>query len=103
MRLSPQELVNCNYENFGCSGGYLVNSIDYLQVEGAVAEQCVPYIDGTNICTYRCSDTGFTSYDKYYCKEHSLNIAVTHDEIKRELMTNGPMLMGFMIMEDFMS
>jgi C1A family cysteine protease len=29
-RLSPQEMVNCDFENFGCMGGYLINTIDYL-------------------------------------------------------------------------
>ena len=29
-RFSPQEMVNCNYENYGCAGGYLMTSIDYL-------------------------------------------------------------------------
>ena len=103
VRLSPQEMVNCNYENYGCEGGYLVTSVDYLMVEGAVPEQCVPYIDDMNMCSYRCSDSGFTEYEKYYCKPGTLAIAVTYDEIKRELIKNGPMLMGLMIMEDFMN
>ena len=29
-RFSPQEMINCNYENFGCTGGYLMTTIDYL-------------------------------------------------------------------------
>uniref|UniRef100_A0A7S3I6F2 Peptidase C1A papain C-terminal domain-containing protein n=1 Tax=Favella ehrenbergii TaxID=182087 RepID=A0A7S3I6F2_9SPIT len=103
VRLSPQEMVNCNYENYGCSGGYLVTSVDYLMVEGGVPEECVPYVDGGNVCSYRCSDSGFTAYDKYYCKPGTLAIAVTYDEIKRELMNNGPMLMGLQIMEDFLN
>ena len=37
VRLSPQEMVDCNYENYGCMGGYLITSIDYLMVEGAVS------------------------------------------------------------------
>ena len=31
----------------------------------------------------------------------SLELAVNYDEIKRELINNGPMLMGLQIMEDF--
>ena len=103
VRLSPQEMVNCNYENYGCLGGYLITSVDYLMVEGAVSNTCVPYEESSGFCTYRCSDGGKTSYDKYYCKPGTLAIAVTHDEIKRELVNNGPMLMGLQIMEDFMS
>lgn len=40
VRLSPQEMVNCNYENYGCLGGYLMTSVDYLMVEGAVPQSC---------------------------------------------------------------
>ena len=42
-RLSPQEMVNCNYENYGCVGGYLMTTIDYLMTEGAVPKDCIPY------------------------------------------------------------
>ena len=30
LRLSPQEMVDCNFENFACAGGYLMTTIDYL-------------------------------------------------------------------------
>ena len=102
-RLSPQEMVDCNMEQFGCMGGYLLNAIDYLMVEGAVTQQCIPYRENQSICTYRCADGGKTPYDKYYCKPRSIAIAVSHEEIKRELITNGPMLMGLQIYEDFMN
>ena len=102
-RLSPQEMVNCNYENYGCAGGYLINSVDYLLVEGAVTQSCMPYKEEQSFCSYRCSDGGKTAYDKYYCKQGSIAIAVNYEEIKKELVMNGPMLMGLQIMEDFMS
>jgi len=28
--LAPQDLVACDFENFGCNGGFLVNTIDFL-------------------------------------------------------------------------
>ena len=96
-------MVNCNYENYGCSGGYLINSVDYLMVEGAVSADCMPYQESQQFCSYRCSDGGKTAYDKYYCKKGSIAIAVNYEEIKRELFMNGPKLMGLQIMEDFMS
>lgn len=80
-----------------------MNSVDYLMVEGAVAADCVPYKESQSYCSYRCSDGGKTSYDKYYCKKGSVSINVNYDEIKYDLVTNGPMLMGLQIMEDFMS
>ena len=55
-RFSPQEMINCNYENFGCTGGYLMTTIDYLQIEGLVSNTCVPYAEKVNQCSYRCED-----------------------------------------------
>lgn len=66
-------------------------------------ESCVPYEEASQICSYRCKDGGKTPYDKYYCKPGSLAFAVSYDEIKRELIKNGPMLMGLQIYEDFMN
>lgn len=103
VRLSPQEMVNCNYENYGCMGGYLITSIDYLMVEGSVPNTCVPYIDNQALCSYQCSDGTRNDYKKYFCEPGSLELAITYDEIKRELVKNGPMLMGLSIYEDFMN
>mmetsp|Transcript_35517 Transcript_35517/g.47975 ORF Transcript_35517/g.47975 Transcript_35517/m.47975 type:complete len:95 (+) Transcript_35517:293-577(+) len=44
VRLSAQELVSCNYENFACDGGYLIPSVDHLLTEGLVSRDCIPYI-----------------------------------------------------------
>ena len=79
-----------------------MTTIDYLMTEGAVPKDCIPYAEARDICTYRCYD-GITKYDKYYCKPGSMYIATTHDQIKRELVENGPMMMGLQIYEDFMN
>ena len=54
-------------------------------------------------CRYRCAEGSKATFDKYFCKPGTLSIAVTEKEIKRELMDHGPMLMGLMIMEDFIN
>ena len=97
-------MVNCNYENFGCMGGYLMTSLDYLQIEGAVSNTCVPYEFERGSCSYRCADPkSHETYDKYYCSMGSLRILTTYEDIKREISTNGPMMFGLEIYEDFMS
>ena len=50
MTLSPQDLVACDFENFGCSGGLLVNTVDFLQTEGVASEECMPYQDIDTTC-----------------------------------------------------
>jgi len=59
-------MVMCDFENYGCSGGYLVPTIDFLQKEGVVEEQCVPYAGKDKFCTFRCTDPT-KEYKKYFC------------------------------------
>lgn len=41
--LSPQDMVNCDFENFGCNGGYMVPAIDFLITEGVTHLGCMDY------------------------------------------------------------
>ncbi len=53
-------------------------------------------------CTYQCDDSS-VEYKKYSCKIGSMRILTDFDEIKAELVINGPMMVGFTIYEDFLS
>ena len=101
VRLSPQDMVNCDFSNGGCNGGYLTPSVSYLMAEGLVSEECLPYTEESGICTYQCADSSI-EYRKYACKAGSTAIPTSADDIKYELMTNGPMMVGFTIYSDFM-
>jgi len=41
--LSPQDLVSCDKSDYGCQGGYLDHSWQYLVSTGIVSEECFPY------------------------------------------------------------
>lgn len=45
--LSPQDMIDCDYENFGCQGGYIVQSIDFLTTDGVSSIACSPYTQET--------------------------------------------------------
>ena len=100
--LSPQDLVSCSFENFGCNGGQLAETVDYIINEGIVSETCKPYMNQDSYCEYKCSDSS-KPYTKYFCQEGSLTILADREEIKLELMTNGPMMVGLSVYEDFMN
>ena len=102
-RLAPQELVDCNYENYGCEGGYLMTSMDYLMSEGTVPRDCMPYTGVTGTCTYRCADGDQSRYNKYYCKPGTLNITSSYEKLKRDIYENGPIMVGLTMYEDFMN
>ena len=73
-------MVSCDFENFGCSGGYLIASVDYLEAEGVATEECMPYLDKDRYCFFEC-DNPSVKYEKYYCKTGSLELGITHREI----------------------
>lgn len=95
-------MVDCNYENFSCLGGYLMTTIDYLQIDGLVTQECQGYQGMAKSCSYGC-DTADVKYAKYYCELGSLAVFTKNDDIKKELRENGPMMMGLRIYEDFMN
>jgi len=42
--LSPEDLVACNTKiNQGCNGGYLPVAWEYMEINGLVADSCMPY------------------------------------------------------------
>mmetsp|Transcript_31401 Transcript_31401/g.30750 ORF Transcript_31401/g.30750 Transcript_31401/m.30750 type:complete len:278 (+) Transcript_31401:146-979(+) len=98
--LSPMDMVMCSFENFGCGGGYLVPTVDFLMKEGLVTEECQPYHPADMYCTFTCASSK-TKYEKYFCRQGTVVLATSPEQIKYELMTNGPMMVGLSVYEDF--
>ncbi len=38
VRLSPEDMVTCDYDNGGCEGGLLSITVNFLMTEGLVTE-----------------------------------------------------------------
>ena len=100
--LSPQDMVNCDLENFGCSGGYFIPAIDFLQTDGATTNKCVPYLNKVDTCLFRCQDPN-NSYEKYYCKRNSFKMHTSVEDIQREIYENGSVMVGLEVYEDMYS
>lgn len=56
-----------------------------------------------NFCTFTCTNTSNTNatYNKHFCKNKSIRVLTTYNEFMTELMTNGPVMVGLSIYEDF--
>ena len=79
-----------------------MTTVDYLQIEGVVADTCKPYKDSVGKCTFKCDDPS-KAFQKYYCSIGSLRVLSHKDEIVNELRTNGPLMMGLRVYEDFLN
>lgn len=102
--LSPEDLVACDSDNYGCSGGYLSNAWNYLASTGAVSDQCFPYSSGDGSvpqCSAGKCQTAEAKNDKFKCKKGSVVEMTTPDQIRSEVMTNGPVETQFTVYADF--
>ena len=83
VELSPQDIVNCAFENYGCGGGYMIPAADFLATEGVAKASCFPYLEKTDTCSFECKgEEGTTEkFEKYYCKSGTLRIESEIEEI----------------------
>jgi cathepsin B len=95
VNLSAQELLSCDKNNHGCKSGFLNNSADYLKNTGLVDEACFPYsVDST--CDKMCAEPKRHKTDGY-C------ILFGEEDIKREILKNGPVFSVMTIYVDFLT
>jgi cathepsin B len=104
--LSPQDLVSCDKKDLGCNGGYLNKSWDYLVQTGIVSDDCYPYTSGkgqTGTCSITAGKCvgGKGTYKKYFASSYK-SFKTTND-IKADIVANGPVETGFTVYADFMS
>jgi cathepsin B len=105
--LSPQDMVSCDKNNFGCQGGYVDKSWDYIRDKGVVTEECHPYVSGDgNSRTGDCVTSACKSKSNVETKRHQVHTHGRHTTIqlaKQTLSTEGPVEAAFYVYKDFMS
>lgn len=50
LRLSEQELVDCDLNSYGCEGGYFTNAFQYVVRYGITSEADYPYLEAKKFC-----------------------------------------------------
>jgi cathepsin B len=96
--LSVQELLSCDFSNQGCKGGYLNLALDYMRTKGIVDEQCFPYqADSDTVkCEAMCKNPTRERVENY-C------ILFGEDDIKRDIVKNGPVVAATHVHVDFLT
>ena len=95
--LSAQELLSCDTANKGCRGGYVNNALEYTVMRGLSTEECLPY-KGT--FDAKCSDM---CADPMKVRPESFCVLFGENDIKREIMKNGPVVSSMEIYTDFLT
>eukprot|EP00442_Polarella_glacialis_P055757 CAMPEP_0115103546 /NCGR_PEP_ID=MMETSP0227-20121206/34677_1 /TAXON_ID=89957 /ORGANISM="Polarella glacialis, Strain CCMP 1383" /LENGTH=330 /DNA_ID=CAMNT_0002500079 /DNA_START=36 /DNA_END=1028 /DNA_ORIENTATION=+ len=100
--LSPEDLVSCETADAGCGGGQLPNAWKYLQKTGIVTDSCFPYLAGNGTapaCATKCADgKSFTrtKVSSAYAIKGAVNM-------QKDIMTNGPIQVAFLVYKSFMA
>ena len=100
--LSPQDMVSCDYNDFGCGGGYMDKAQQYLVQNGVVRESCFPYASQSGAspaCATSCADGA--EFQKFRCSDYALVSGV--EAIKTQLSSRGPVEAAFTVYQDFFS
>jgi len=100
--LSPQYLVSCDDSDYGCDGGYLANSWQFLQNTGIPTDMCYGYTSGggdSGQCKTTCDDG---SAIKTF-KADKVVTPSTAADMQTEIFNNGPIEVAFSVYRDFLS
>jgi cathepsin B len=100
---SPQQLVDCDFSEMACSGGFLTNPFIYYSLLGANTDECYgEYVSGRT-----GGRSKFCFLTNWSCKAYRTNLfsikwLKNPQAIKEEIYKNGPVNTGFMVYSDFL-
>ena len=96
--LSAQELLSCDKNNKGCLGGYLNIALNYIKQNGLVSEKCFLFKGNSKQikCGFQCKK-GKREKINNYC------VVFGENEIKKEIIKNGPLISLMKINYDFLN
>jgi len=73
-----------------------------MMSEGVTDEQCFPYQDKTETCSYSCANPEDT-YAKHSCKVGSVKVLSSLEDIQQEIYSFGSVMVSLIIYEDLYS
>jgi len=102
--LSPEDMVSCDTGDVGCQGGSLPGAWAYLTSTGIVSDACSPYTAGSGTapsCTKQCVDG--ENWNASIVKASSSYAIDGVEHMQQDIMTKGPIQIGFKVYASFMS
>jgi cathepsin B len=101
---SPEDMVSCDTNNYGCQGGYMDMAWEYLDQSGIVTDACFPYTAGSGnapACATKCVDG--TQFKRVSCVDGSIRQSKSAASIASEIFNHGPVEAAFTVYQDFFS
>jgi len=101
--LSVEDMVSCDKSDMGCQGGRLPMAWKYLKDTGIVRDDCFPYAAGDGVapqCASQCANPSEAFTRTKAKSAYAINGATN---MQKEIMTNGPIQVAFMVYKSLMT
>lgn len=99
--LSPQQLTSCDKQNLACQGGWLQKAWAFMENNGIVTNNCMPYTSG-NLAVPSCPSS-FPNCQTYRVRASTTRTVNTIAAIQDAIYNGGPVSAAFTVYNDFYS
>uniref|UniRef100_A0A7S3FW81 Peptidase C1A papain C-terminal domain-containing protein n=1 Tax=Strombidium rassoulzadegani TaxID=1082188 RepID=A0A7S3FW81_9SPIT len=103
LKLSPQEIIDCDFNSFGCQGGYVNKVLAWGKKKGYITEECMEYTGKKQECEVDHFESNQCRIESFIYKINDFCIAVQPENIKREIIKNGPVIGQIIPHTDFLA
>jgi len=92
VRLSTQEILECDVGNQGCKTGFVNKVLGFGQNKGFIPEECMEAKEKTDECEEDHFENNECRLENFYFRVQDYCLAAGEDNIKREIIKNGPVV-----------
>lgn len=85
-------MITCDASQYGCDGGYVNKVLNFGRKKGFVTEECMPYDGKTAECDVDHFESNECRVENQIYKLTDYCISFQEENIKREIITNGPVV-----------
>jgi hypothetical protein len=92
VRLSTQEIIDCDPNSYGCDGGYVNKVLNWGRKKGFILEECMESQGKKNECEADHLESNICRVDSQFYRVQDYCISYQPENIQREIMKNGPVI-----------
>lgn len=103
VKLSTQEIVDCDPNSFGCDGGYVNKVLNWGRKKGFILDECMEYKGTKNECEVDHLESNMCRVDSQFYRIQDYCISYQAENIMREIIQNGPVIGQITPFTDFLA
>ena len=103
VKLSTQEVVDCDPNSFGCDGGYVNKVLNWGRKKGFILDECMEYKGTKAECEVDHLESNMCRVDSQFYRIQDYCISYQPENIMREIIKNGPVIGQITPFTDFLA